>query len=442
MPVRRFMRNVFLGIKLFRRAATIPGFPQSEAISAARTSALRSSCGSAEPDFLGPAADFAEFPEFQGRADEPPPGSPPAPSRPPSVDPRTTTASAWRRQVSVDGAPSGQHSYDRVDCRPLGAGRRCVPGPAPPRAIAPIPRTLGPSAPARIPRPRRKCRMNPSRAKLSRQPRPRKGSQETLEELQRRNFMTLGTSRVRQEREELLVTELGTDKKIKLAFLNYTKGLTNDRFLSLAYILRGRNANYALIKENERFAKEMFRNIARLFFPSALIVDSEAFVKHVAQEIRKARADGVDYVVVFLHWGDWEQTLPTAGQRQLALELCRSGADAIIGAGPHVIQPFELIDAEGNAVSGDHEAGRHECFVAYSLGNFISAHSGLKSYGMALEMTIAEDATGFYLQNVRPHIVKSETHSEDTTGMTGNRPDHRTIKLRLMDMDEFLGHLP
>ena len=34
--------------------------------------------------------------------------------------------------------------------------------------------------------------------------------------------------------------------------------------------------------------------------------------------------------------------------------------------------------------------------------------SGLGAYGMALEMTIAEGGTGFYLQNARPHIVKSE----------------------------------
>ena len=100
-------------------------------------------------------------------------------------------------------------------------------------------------------------------------------------------------------------------------------------------------------------------------------------------------------------------------------------------------------DAEGNAVSGDHEAGRHESFVAYSLGNFISGpSSGLSSYGMALEMTIAEDGTGFYLQNVRPHVVKWETHSSDIAGMSGHAADHPTMELRLTDMNEFAGHLP
>jgi poly-gamma-glutamate capsule biosynthesis protein CapA/YwtB (metallophosphatase superfamily) len=268
------------------------------------------------------------------------------------------------------------------------------------------------------------------------------GSQETIRELRRRGIMTLGTSRVGQEREELLVLELGQRRKIKLAFLNYTKGLTNRRLLSLAYLLWGRNINYALFKDNERFSKEVFRNTARFLFPSALIVDSKFFVKQVTQRIREARAEEANYVVVFLHWGTSGQHLPSEGQRELALELCRSGADAIIGAGPHVIQPFELIDTEGKAVSGDHEAGRHECFVAYSLGNFISTHTGLKSYGMALEMTIAQDATGFYLQNARPHIVKSETRLGDITGLSGDGADHLTFELRLTDLLEFVGYLP
>lgn len=223
-----------------------------------------------------------------------------------------------------------------------------------------------------------------------------RGSEDTVEALQSRGIMTLGTSRVGQVKEELLTVELGEERKIKLGLLNYTKGLTDmSRLVNLNYILRGRNINYALFKKNERFAKELFRNIARLFFPSALIVDAAVFIERVAERIREARAHGVNYVVVFLHWGETGKLLPSADQRDLALELCRAGADAIIGAGPHMIQPIELVDAEGNTVSGPHEAGRPECFVAYSLGNFISRPSaGPGAYGIVLEMTIAEDGTG------------------------------------------------
>jgi poly-gamma-glutamate capsule biosynthesis protein CapA/YwtB (metallophosphatase superfamily) len=267
-----------------------------------------------------------------------------------------------------------------------------------------------------------------------------RGSEETIEALQSRGIMTLGTSRVGQKREELLVVELEKEKKIRLAFLNYTKGLNDmSRLVNFKYILWGRNINYALFKENERLAKELFRYFARIFFPSALIVDSRAFVKHVAGRIRQARADGADYVVVFLHWGESGHHLPSAGQRELALELCRAGADAIIGAGPHVIQPFELVDAQGNAVSGDRVAERHECFVAYSLGNLISRPSlGLTSYGMALEMTIAEDAMGFYLQRVRPYIVKSEALPGDAAELSDHATDCPAMELRLADLGEFV----
>jgi poly-gamma-glutamate synthesis protein (capsule biosynthesis protein) len=270
------------------------------------------------------------------------------------------------------------------------------------------------------------------------------GSEETISELESRGIMTLGASRVGQERKELLIAEVEKGTKVKLAFLNYTKGLTDmSALVNLQYVLRGRNINYALFKKNERFSKEFFRSFARFFFPSALIIDPEAFTKRVTERIREARTHGANYVVAFLHWGETGQYLPCAGQRELALELCRAGADAIIGAGPHVIQPFELVDVDGNAVTGGHQAGRHECFIAYSLGNFISRPAaGLKSYGMALEMTIAEDRTGFYLQNVRPHIVKCEIHSGNIAAMGEEAADDQPMELRVTDLSEFTGQVP
>ena len=58
------------------------------------------------------------------------------------------------------------------------------------------------------------------------------------------------------------------------------------------------------------------------------------------------------------HWGIEKQTLETARQRQLADVAVRNGAQVVIGAHPHTLQP---VRRQGGAI------------VAYSLGNFVFA---------------------------------------------------------------------
>jgi poly-gamma-glutamate synthesis protein (capsule biosynthesis protein) len=62
------------------------------------------------------------------------------------------------------------------------------------------------------------------------------------------------------------------------------------------------------------------------------------------------------YVVVVLHWGFEYQTVPEPSQIAIAVKLVESGADAIIGHHPHVIQTIEFIKNKP---------------VIYSLGNFV-----------------------------------------------------------------------
>lgn len=63
-----------------------------------------------------------------------------------------------------------------------------------------------------------------------------------------------------------------------------------------------------------------------------------------------------NYIVVLLHWGVEYQTNPTPYQRRAAHGIIRSGADAIIGHHPHVIQKEEYFEGKP---------------IFYSLGNFI-----------------------------------------------------------------------
>ncbi len=70
--------------------------------------------------------------------------------------------------------------------------------------------------------------------------------------------------------------------------------------------------------------------------------------------------DQADLVVVLSHWGAEYSGTPSVRQRAWAARLVAAGADLVLGAHPHVLQPATVIEA----------GGRHG-FVAYSLGNFI-----------------------------------------------------------------------
>lgn len=78
------------------------------------------------------------------------------------------------------------------------------------------------------------------------------------------------------------------------------------------------------------------------------------------EAVREARRQA-DLVVVSLHWGNEYQHQPTKRQRDIARALVDAGCDVILGHHPHVLQPVELMEADGRKV-----------LVAYSLGNFIS----------------------------------------------------------------------
>lgn len=83
----------------------------------------------------------------------------------------------------------------------------------------------------------------------------------------------------------------------------------------------------------------------------------------VMGELRRLAADpGVDAVVLTPHWGHEYAHQPLASDRIYAREAIEAGADAVLGAHPHVLQPWE------KHVTRDGREG----LIVYSLGNFIS----------------------------------------------------------------------
>lgn len=115
-------------------------------------------------------------------------------------------------------------------------------------------------------------------------------------------------------------------------------------------------------------------------------------------DILKARQVNPDAIIVFMHWGNEYESLPTRGQRQLADHLFKLGADLVIGSHPHVLQPMEWRKDQNK-------------LVVYSLGNFVSGQRKRYTDGGAMAYTelvkiryrpdsvvTSIDSAGYFLQ--------------------------------------------
>lgn len=114
-----------------------------------------------------------------------------------------------------------------------------------------------------------------------------------------------------------------------------------------------------------------------------------------------------DVLVVSCHWGVEGSHDVTEAQRQKAQWLADQGADLIIGTHPHVTQTAEwLTAADGRPV-----------FVAYSLGNFISAQSSPDNMigailSVSFEKTIQPDGSSTTVVK-EPQLIPTVTQYEN-----------------------------
>ena len=80
--------------------------------------------------------------------------------------------------------------------------------------------------------------------------------------------------------------------------------------------------------------------------------------------------ENADFTIVCPHWGT-EYVLGTDNMQQKWTEIFREGgADLVMGAHPHVIEPIEFLEDETEGHSNNHGGG--DMLVYYSLGNFVS----------------------------------------------------------------------
>lgn len=82
----------------------------------------------------------------------------------------------------------------------------------------------------------------------------------------------------------------------------------------------------------------------------------------------------VDFLIVFTHWGIEYQPQEDADQQAMARVAIDAGADLVVGAHPHIIQPSEIYKGQP---------------IIYSLGNFVFDEMyGVEALGNVLTLTI------------------------------------------------------
>lgn len=120
----------------------------------------------------------------------------------------------------------------------------------------------------------------------------------------------------------------------------------------------------------------------------------------VLEDIKTAK-ELADIVVVCPHWGTEYQTSPSSYQQKFARQMTEAGADLIIGAHPHVVQPIEQIQTDNGNSS--------ICY--YSLGNYVSTQQNGRSMleGMAwVTYHVAQD--GISLRENKTGVIPLVCH--------------------------------
>ncbi len=102
---------------------------------------------------------------------------------------------------------------------------------------------------------------------------------------------------------------------------------------------------------------------------------------NIINEINKIKSE-CDFLIIFSHWGVEYQDEESEDQRNEAYEFIDNGADLVVGAHPHVIEPIEIYKNKA---------------IFYSLGNFIfdQDFSLRTRQGIVVKVTLIKEKVNF-----------------------------------------------
>lgn len=120
--------------------------------------------------------------------------------------------------------------------------------------------------------------------------------------------------------------------------------------------------------------------------------------KKVRADIRKAE-EIADFTIICPHWGTEYKLQQVSSQEKWAKIFVEEGADLVLGAHPHVIEPIEWVE---------HENG-NKMLVYYSVGNFVNGTAS-KGHGVTNRMVggIADVTIGRNKETGKVEIIKHD----------------------------------
>ncbi len=165
---------------------------------------------------------------------------------------------------------------------------------------------------------------------------------------------------------------------IKIGMFNYADdlsgGITDTRYI-----------NGKVIKDGDLD----YMNLYNLSLLDELYSEVETIMANM-------KADGVDIIIAYMHWGKEYNITHNQHQTAVAQALTNLGVDVIIGGHPHVIQDAETLTSETDP--------NHTTLCFYSLGNLVSNQNRLtlgdtqnSTYtegGLIVELTVRKYSTG------------------------------------------------
>lgn len=169
----------------------------------------------------------------------------------------------------------------------------------------------------------------------------------TLDFLDSKEYVHVGTSRSREEQDNIPIIE---KNGIKFAFLSYT---------------------YSLNGESISPDKSFMVNSLRLNKPDTDI----ALIEH---HVRIARDKGADIITALLHWSVEFETYPIENVINMGHRIMECGIDIILGGHAHVAQPMEKY-----VFYDPYCKRKKEGFIIYSLGELVSVNLFSKNSWLA-----------------------------------------------------------
>jgi len=142
----------------------------------------------------------------------------------------------------------------------------------------------------------------------------------------------------------------------------------------------------------------------------------------VINEIKNIR-DKTDFIIVYPHWGAEYQTKFSKSQQDKAHQFIEAGADAVLGAHPHVIQPIEIYKDK---------------VIFYSLGNFVfdQTFSQNTQQGLAINIKLENENINYEIitlesRNLVPYILSNSGRETILSNIANNSTVSEEIKTQI-----------